>query len=195
MVKQLIVGDAASELAATRRILERLPEEHMSWKPHEKSMTLGGLATHLTNLLNWQIAILQYPEFDLSTVPLRREPLEQRSDVLGEFDANAEKLEKLIAESDEKMLGEEWTLRHGSHMIFRGPRATALRTFGLSHMVTTVRSSEYTCGFSIFRFPAFTVLQPTSKPSKLNLEPGTHQKAAGHRQVSRYSAAFFNAVE
>ncbi|OXM85185.1 DinB family protein [Paenibacillus rigui] len=135
MVKQLIIGDAAHELATTRRILEQLPEEHLSWKPHEKSMTLGGLATHLVNLLNWQIAIFQYPEFDLSTIPLRREPLEKRADVLEEFDANAGKLEKLLAECDEKALGEEWTLRHGDHIILRQPRALALRTFGLSHMV------------------------------------------------------------
>ncbi|MCZ8519719.1 MULTISPECIES: DinB family protein [Paenibacillus] len=135
MAKQLIVGDAAQELAATRRILERLPEEHMSWKPHEKSMTLGGLATHLVNLLNWQIAIFQYAEFDLATVPLRREALEQRADVLEEFDANVGKLEQLLAECDENTLGEEWTLRHGDHIILRAPRAIALRTFGLSHMV------------------------------------------------------------
>jgi len=135
MVKQLIIGDATNELATTRRVLERLPEEHMSWKPHEKSMTLGGLATHLINLLNWQIAIFQYPEFDLSTVPLRREPLNKRADVLGEFDANVGKFEKLLAECDDKTLGEEWTLRHGDHIILRQPRAIALRTFGLSHMV------------------------------------------------------------
>ncbi|WP_426452487.1 DinB family protein [Paenibacillus sp. S-38] len=135
MVKQLIVGDAAHELAMTRRTLERLPEEHMTWKPHEKSMTLGGLATHLTNLLNWQVAIFLYPEFDLSTVPLRREPLERRADVLEEFDANAAKLEKLLAECDEKTLAEEWTLRSGDHIILRQPRAIALRTFGLSHMI------------------------------------------------------------
>lgn len=135
MVKHLIVGDITHELATTRRVLERLPEEYMSWKPHDKSMSLGGLATHLINLLNWQIAIFQYPEFDLSTVPLRREPLEKRSDVLGEFDANVGKLEKLLAECDEKTLGEEWTLRHGDHIIQCEPRAIALRTFGLSHMV------------------------------------------------------------
>ncbi|MGG3573212.1 DinB family protein [Bacillus gobiensis] len=135
MVKQLIIGDATNELATTRRILERLPEEHMAWKPHEKSMTLGGLATHLINLLNWQVAIFQYLEFDLSTVPQRRDALERRADVLKEFDANVNKLEKLIAECDEKTLGEEWTLRHGDHIILREPRAIALRTFGLSHMV------------------------------------------------------------
>jgi hypothetical protein len=115
--------------------MERLPEEHMTWKPHAKSMTLGGLATHLINLLNWQVAIFLYPEFDLSNVPLRREPLEGREDVLEEFDANVVKLEKLFAECDEKTLGEEWTLRNGDHIILRQPRAIALRTFGLSHMV------------------------------------------------------------
>ncbi|WP_369999033.1 DinB family protein [Paenibacillus sp. RC84] len=135
MDKQLIIGDAAHELTHTRRILERLPEEHMSWKPHEKSMTLGGLATHLINLLNWQIAIFQYPEFDLSTVGLRREPLDKRADILEEFDANVDKFQKLLAECDERTLGEEWTLRNGSHVILREPRAIALRTFGVSHMV------------------------------------------------------------
>ncbi|WP_040952198.1 DinB family protein [Gorillibacterium massiliense] len=135
MVKQLIVGDAMHELATTRRILERLPEEHISWKPHVKSMTLGGLATHLINLLNWQIAIFLYPEFDLSTVPLRREALIKREDLLEEFDANVSKLEKLLAECDEKTLGEEWTLRNGDHIILRQPRAIALRSFGLSHMI------------------------------------------------------------
>jgi len=135
MVKQLIIGDARHELAATRRILERLPEEHMSWKPHEKSMTLGGLATHLINLLNWQIAIFQYPEFDLSSVPIRRESLKKCADVLDEFDTNVGKLEKLLAECDEEKLSEKWMLRHGDHIIRCEPRAMAFRTFGLSHMV------------------------------------------------------------
>jgi len=134
-VKQLIVGDALHELNVTRRILERLPEEHMAWQPHSKSMTLGGLATHLINLLNWQIAILLQPEFDLSAVPVRREALQRREEVLEEFDANVAKLEKLLAECDEDALGQEWTLRNGDHIIQRQPRALALRTFGLSHMV------------------------------------------------------------
>lgn len=135
MLKQLIVGDTTQELASTRRILERLPDEHLTWRPHEKSMTLGGLATHLINLLNWQMAILQYSDFDLSTVPLRREAIEKRDDILDEFDANLRKVEMLLTECDEKKLGEEWTLRHGDHIIRQEPRAIAFRTFGLSHMV------------------------------------------------------------
>jgi len=134
VVKQLIIGDVTQELASTRCILEQLPVEHMLWRPHEKSMTLGGLATHLVNLLNWQIAIFQSPDFDLATVPLRREALVKRADVLEEFDANSGKYAKLLAECDDQMLGEQWTLRHGDHILQQEPRAIAFRTFGLSHM-------------------------------------------------------------
>ncbi|WP_435165883.1 DinB family protein [Paenibacillus glycanilyticus] len=135
MMKQLIVGDAEHELTITRRILERLPDEHMAWKPHEKSMTLGGLATHLINLLNWQAAILHSLELDMSTVSGRREALQKREDVLSEYDANAAKVIGLITECDENKLSEEWTLRNGDYIILRQPRAMALRTFGLSHMI------------------------------------------------------------
>ncbi|NIK70933.1 DinB family protein [Paenibacillus sp. BK720] len=135
MMKQLIVGDAEHELTITRRILERLPDEHMAWKPHEKSMTLGGLATHLINLLNWQAGILLSPELDMSTVSGRREALQKREDILAEYDANSAKIIKLLAECDEEKLGEEWTLRNGDYIILRQPRAIALRSFGLSHMV------------------------------------------------------------
>ncbi|TCM93090.1 putative damage-inducible protein DinB [Paenibacillus sp. BK033] len=135
MMKQLIVGDAEHELTITRRILERLPDEHMAWKPHEKSMTLGGLATHLINLLNWQAGILLSPELDMSTVSGRREALQKREDILAEYDANSAKIIKLLDECDEEKLGEEWTLRNGDYIILRQPRAIALRSFGLSHMV------------------------------------------------------------
>ncbi|MFJ7666615.1 DinB family protein [Lysinibacillus sp. NPDC097195] len=135
MVKELIIGDVMQELASTRRILECLPDEHMLWRPHEKSMTLGGLATHLVNLLNWQIAIFQSPDYNLATVPLRREALEKRVDVLEEFDANCNKFTKLLAECDVQKLAEKWTLRHGDHIIQQAPRAVAFRTIGLSHLV------------------------------------------------------------
>jgi hypothetical protein len=71
MDKDLIIGDVLQELAGTRRMLEKLTQEHMTWKPHEKSMSLGGLSTHLVNLLNWQSAILLHSEFDFCAISTR----------------------------------------------------------------------------------------------------------------------------
>src|SRR6185503_7908420 len=46
------------EIGTTRKLLERLPDDKLAWKPHDKSMSLGGLATHLSNLPNWGAIIL-----------------------------------------------------------------------------------------------------------------------------------------
>ncbi|WP_338045896.1 DinB family protein [Paenibacillus sacheonensis] len=134
-VKELILGDVLQELANTRRMLENLPQEHMTWKPHEKSMSMGELATHIVNLLYWQSAILVNAEFDLASVPSRREVLESPAAVLQEFDVRSREVQSMLAESSAEMLGAEWTLRNGTQIIHRQPRAVALRTFGLNHLV------------------------------------------------------------
>jgi uncharacterized damage-inducible protein DinB len=135
MDKDLIIGDVLQELTGTRRMLEKLPQGHMTWKPHEKSMSLGGLSTHLVNLLNWQSAILLHSEFDLASVSYRREALENPAAVLEEFDMRAREIEKLISDSNVETLGAEWTLRNGEVVIRRQSRAVALRTIGLNHMI------------------------------------------------------------
>jgi hypothetical protein len=101
----------------TRRILERLPEEHMNVEAAREIDDVGR-AGHAPDQPA-ELASRDFSLLDLSTVPLRREPLERREDVLEEFDANVVKLEKLLAECDEKTLGEEWTLRNGDHIILR----------------------------------------------------------------------------
>ena len=52
-IKEGLLADFDHEMGTTRKLLERLPDDKLSWKPHEKSMTLGGLATHLGNIPNW----------------------------------------------------------------------------------------------------------------------------------------------
>lgn len=135
MLKDLAFGDVAQELSSTRRILDRLPDEHLSWRPHEKSMTLGALATHVVNLLGWQTMILQQAEFDLAATPPRREALGSRQELLDEFDTRQREVEELLNTVDEEALGGQWTLRSGDHVIFRRPRAVAMRVFGLSHLI------------------------------------------------------------
>lgn len=135
MSKALILGDVKQELAATRRILERVPEEHFAWKPHEKSMSLGELATHIVNITEWLPIILKEPVFDLAAAPIRREPLASRSAMLEVLDASARETEKLLDECDEQALEAEWTLRFGGNVMRTQPRALGFRTFALSHLI------------------------------------------------------------
>jgi hypothetical protein len=65
-VARLAFGDLDHELATTRRVLERVPDEHFGFRPHPKSMSLGELAAHLANVPTWGVLTLSTPELDLA---------------------------------------------------------------------------------------------------------------------------------
>ena len=132
---QLATGDLEQELATTRRMLERLPDEHLAWKPHEKSMSLGALAAHLTNLLFWQTMTLEHDAFDVAAPQPSRDAPESREALLREFDEKAAVLREALAQTDEAALARPWSLKRGDHVLFTQPKAAILRTFGISHMV------------------------------------------------------------
>ena len=129
------LADLQHEIATTR-LLERVPDEHLDWKPHPKSVSLGGLAVHLVNLPHWSTMILQQDELDVAAPgPPRSEGPSGRDEVLRAFDDNAARLQSALESADAGALGEEWTLRRGDHVIFRQPRAAVLRGMGISHMI------------------------------------------------------------
>ena len=68
-IKDALLTDYDHEMGTTRKLLERLPDDKLSWKPHARSMSIGGLATHLVNIPNWAGTILNEPFFDLTTAP------------------------------------------------------------------------------------------------------------------------------
>jgi len=134
-LKDVAFVDLERELATTRRVLERLPEEHYSWKPHEKSMSMGRLALHVAHLLYWQLITLQRDEFDLaSPPPLRVEPTD-RDEVLRTFEHNAAAVKDALERIDDAALGRLWTLRRGEQVLLSWPRAKVLRIWGLNHLI------------------------------------------------------------
>lgn len=133
-LKQLALGDLSQELATTRRVLERVPDEHFSWKPHAKSFTLGALAAHVAQLTEWQRTVLVTEELDLATLPQNALP-ENRDAVLRVFDEGAAALQEAMEAVEDGALSVPWTLRRGEHVILTLPRLAVLRTVGISHMV------------------------------------------------------------
>lgn len=132
-LKQLGLGDMEQEIATTRRVLERVPEEHLGWKPHERSMALGGLALHVANLLFWQLAILQDDEYDLAAAPPPLAPPASREEILAAFDGHVARVRAALAGVDDATLARPWTLRHGEQVMVRQPKLVAMRTWALSH--------------------------------------------------------------
>jgi uncharacterized damage-inducible protein DinB len=134
-LRQIALGDLEHELALTRRVLERVPEEHFGWKPHEKSMSLGRLAAHLANLLRWQVITLQHDAFDLAASPPPADVPASREALLKTFDANLAALREAMEQADDALLSRPWTLRYGEKVVMQQPKVAVLRGMVISHII------------------------------------------------------------
>lgn len=133
-IKDGLLAEYDHEMGTTRRLLERLPEERLSWKPHEKSMSLGGLATHLANLPVWGDAILNQSGFDLADAPPNLQEKGSRADVLAHFDERVRGTRAALDKTDAELFA-PWTLKRSGQQLFTMPRIAAFRSFVLSHSI------------------------------------------------------------
>jgi uncharacterized damage-inducible protein DinB len=122
------------EISITRRLLERVPDDRLDWKPHPKSMSLGGLATHLSNLPWWGEVTLTQSEFD--TAGSGRQPdATSRAQILETFDRNVTATRAALSGRSDAEFMAPWALKNGSQTIFSMPKAVVWRSFVVSHLV------------------------------------------------------------
>jgi uncharacterized damage-inducible protein DinB len=133
-LKDGLLAEFDHEMGKTRKLLERLPDDKLAWKPHEKSMSLGGLATHLSNIPIWGGMILNTTVFDLAASPPHLEEKASRADVLAHFDQTSKSTRAAIDKTDAELVA-PWTLRNGKQEMFTMPRLAAFRSFVLYHSV------------------------------------------------------------
>lgn len=129
-----IAMELEHEAKSLRKALSRIPEEKFAWKPHERSMSMGTLASHLAEIPAWVVPTLHENGLE---IPPDYKPWIAASgaELLNRLESNLKKaLEALRGFPDEK-LTETWTLRGGGTTIFALPRAVVLRAMVLSHLV------------------------------------------------------------
>ena len=132
---QVLFADLERELGVTRTVLERLPQEHFGWKPHEKSMTLARLASHVADLPGWVRVTLAQDELDIATSPKPPAEARTRGELLERFDCNAAAVRETVAQFDPARLNGPWTMRNGPQVMVTRPRLTVYRVWCLNHLV------------------------------------------------------------
>ncbi|HKB11666.1 MAG TPA: DinB family protein [Vicinamibacterales bacterium] len=133
-IKDGLLADFDHEMGTTRRLLERLPDDRLSWKPHPRSKTLGGLATHLSSLPTWGGRILNEPFFDLAAAPPPLADKTSRVEILSGFDEVCRATRAAMDKTDAEYQS-LWTLKRGAQQVFSVPRVAAFRSFVLHHMI------------------------------------------------------------
>jgi uncharacterized damage-inducible protein DinB len=133
-LREALLAEYDHEMGTTRKLLERLPDDKLTWKPHEKSMSLGGLATHLANLPNWAGRILNESFFDLAGAPPNLDAKTSRDDIVRFFDESTKTARAAMDKTDAEYLA-GWALKRGGQEMFSMPRIAAFRSFVLNHII------------------------------------------------------------
>ena len=126
------------EVPYTRQCLERVPIEKFDWKPHDKSMTLGWLATFSAVMWSWGSDALQKDEFDFAALPPEarsRKNAASSAELLAMFDENVAAARAAIIQTSDEHFMTPWTLRVGEKVIFSEPRWQVLRHYVFNHAV------------------------------------------------------------
>lgn len=126
------------EMAKTRKVLERVPEDKFGWKPHEKSRTMSQLAAHLAQIPGMAEKSLATEGLDVNPPDGHdRTPGEVRTreELLALFDKNVALGRAAIAGSSQEQFLQAWSLLDGGKVLFTLPKAAVLRNFVLNHSI------------------------------------------------------------
>jgi uncharacterized damage-inducible protein DinB len=122
-----------AEMATTRRLLERVPTDRLDWKPHAKSMSLGALATHVTELPRWG---LRFEAERFQAGSEKAPPMKTAAEFMARFDENVAGSRAAIArKTDEEMQQEFTVLRPDGEVFFKHKRKALLRRILLNHLI------------------------------------------------------------
>lgn len=126
-----LLAELEQESAATIRLLERVPEDKLTWKPHAKSMSLGQLALHIAQVPGQltemaKVDGIEVPEFTQPEATSRQQLLDTYRESLSAAKAGWSGL-------DESRLTAPWNVTKGDRVLMSVPRIALLRMFMLNH--------------------------------------------------------------
>jgi uncharacterized damage-inducible protein DinB len=134
-INQSLLQELEHESANTRKILQRVPEKHFDWKPHEKSYTLGRLASHVADLTKFFSVVVTTKELDFSKRGYQQTNPSTSAELMQIFEDNLAKAKQDLQNATDDVFTQSWKLRSGEHIIFESPKIAALRTIAINHVI------------------------------------------------------------
>ncbi len=137
-IGESMVPEYDSEMANTRRVLERVPEDKFQWKIHDKSNTVGWVANHLADIPNWVEMTISQDAFDVEPVagqPYQTPTATSLAPLLETFDKNVSRGRELLSTVDDATLFGPWSLLKQGQEIMTMPRLAVIRVWVLNHSI------------------------------------------------------------
>jgi uncharacterized damage-inducible protein DinB len=131
-ITDALLQELEQEAATTRRVLERVPTDKLTWKPHDKSMSLGGLAQHLATVPGFICSWALDDVTDLGSIQHHPEPT-STSEILAAHDAGLAKAKDALRQLGDAGLQKAWSAKAGGQTIMAMPKGALVRSVAMNH--------------------------------------------------------------
>ena len=131
-VAKMLLAEFETQAQVTRRFLDRLPEDKLAWKPHEKSTSAGQLAYHLASIPGGVVRLVQNNPAQAPTSFSFPQPASVR-EVLSELNESLAVVRAVLPTFEDRAMQETWRLMSGERELLAQPRAQFLRDLMFSH--------------------------------------------------------------
>ncbi|MBC7789615.1 MAG: DinB family protein [Anaerolineae bacterium] len=129
---EMLLPEFDQEMATTRKLVERVPSDKGSWKPHPKSFSLGHLTQLVSSMPGWITTTLRKTEINLAGSP--GYSLETTETLLGQFDKHVSEARAALETSADSDFSVPWSLKRGEQVLFTTPRGAAVRMH-INHLI------------------------------------------------------------
>ncbi|MCX6208327.1 MAG: hypothetical protein NTZ59_02200 [Bacteroidetes bacterium] len=133
-IGKILLAEVLQESASTRKLLEVVPFDKADFKPHEKSMTLKRLATHVTEITGWWKECLLQDVLDFAAGDFTPKVINNTDDLLAMHDDLVAKATKILSEVADEEFAKPWTMKNGEQIYFTMPKAAVTRSWCLNHL-------------------------------------------------------------
>ncbi len=122
------------QAANTRKILDRIPNDKLTWKPHEKSTAIGRLGMHIAEIPNTIVRAIETESFDFAAVPFKPVFPNTTAEIMDAFEKNLAKAIKSLEEIPDDQLSVMWRATRGEQLVWEMPRSAVIRN-ALNHII------------------------------------------------------------
>jgi uncharacterized damage-inducible protein DinB len=126
-----ILMELDQESQTTKRVLDRVPEDKLTWKPHPTSFSLGQLAMHVASVQGHVAAAATQDTFEISTPP--RPEAKSRKEILEAFSQGTASAKEILEKMDDSRLMSMWTGTRNGKTVISVPRIGLIRAIALNH--------------------------------------------------------------
>jgi uncharacterized damage-inducible protein DinB len=134
-IADAVLSEFDNEMATTRKMIERFPEDKVEWRPHETCMKLGRLAGHVAELAGWVVTTMNQDKLELDPASFTPYILTSRADGVKKFDETVKNARALIDGASDEMFRKPWTFVAMGHEVFTLPKIAVYRSFVMNHLI------------------------------------------------------------